>query len=69
MEGGEGVRGREGIPGPPARDREGAGAFCEERGLGDSFQLLGSLMLEEKFDYGGRRNFGAPGDSALELMV
>lgn len=53
VEGEEGVRGKEGIPGPPARDGEGAGAFCEEQGL----------------DYAARRNFGAPGDKALELMV
>ena len=29
---------------------EGAGAFCEEMGLGDSFQFLDSLMLKEKFE-------------------
>lgn len=52
----------------PGRE-EGAGAFYEEVGFRDSFHLLGSLMLKEKFDYAGRRSFGAHWDRASELTL
>lgn len=52
----------------PGRE-EGAGAFYEEVGLRDSFQLLGFLMLKEKFDYAGRRSFGVHWDRASKLTL
>lgn len=45
-----------------------AGAFCKESGLSDLSQLLGALMLKEKSDDSGRREFGAQRDRASELM-